>query len=91
MFETLKCKNHRYASCWHTQDAYLPAITACNQGIRDAFVPITNVKNVSINVEAESLSISWTPDDIYFTEIQIRYENGEWETLALGDPGESEL
>ena len=44
---------------------------------------IPNVLDLELEVDGTTVYATWNPDSRYQTEVQYRYDDGEWTTLPL--------
>jgi hypothetical protein len=48
---------------------------------------IPNVTELALSADGNEVTITWTPNSLYLTEVQYRNDDDEWTTLTLVDAG----
>lgn len=82
----------RSVSSIYLDRAWLAAITSCRQRLYKKYGSIIPMVNgLELSAEGTSVSITWNADNRYYTEVQIRNDDGDWETLSLVAKGVGEL
>lgn len=74
----------------YIQDAWLPVVTVCGQRMyKKKIIPV--VTNLELTAQGTSVSVTWTPNSSYYTQVQYKNDNGEWIDLPLVAPGTGSL
>lgn len=77
--------------CHYTKKAWVPAINVCNQRLYVRHnVPDVPELRLETNEDEDNLYIYWTPNNRYYTKIQIKQDDGEWTTIGIFPPGVGE-
>jgi hypothetical protein len=84
----LRCKDANgeiiYTNWKYIKSAWLPAITICTDGLYPKFIETPKmVINLQLSSVSENVSITWNPDSRYYTEVQIKQDDGEWVTYTV--------
>ena len=95
---TINCKDHedgviKRAHSLYIRSGWLPSITACHNGVHKAFYldTLPNVENLQLHSDGLNINITWDANELYHTEVQIKYEDGSWVTLAVVEAGEGTI
>lgn len=67
--------------------AWASSSTICRLGLVPIEKYIPNVTGLDVDVDGNKVSINWNTSNIYFTEIQIKSNDGAWATLPIKQAG----
>ena len=76
----------------YVKNGLVPVITICVQKMLPTFGkpepshPVPNVTGLELSADGLSVDVTWTPNNLFYTEVQYRTNGGEWQTLLV-DPG----
>ena len=72
------------------KNAWVPVVTICEQKLYNP-TKLPSVSGLSITLSGVNATIDWVASDLYWTEIEYQTDDGDWVSLALLPPGESEV
>jgi hypothetical protein len=69
---------------------YLRDMVANQRVFGVVVISIPNVQDLEVDQDGDEINVSWTPDDLYKTEVEYRFDGGSW-SLYVADPGVSTM
>lgn len=94
-----RCKDReaiiRWVNMKYMKRGWVPSIVFCEESFYYYLLNrerIPNVTGLSLDLDGFDVTINWTPNENYQTEVQYREsEDEEWTTLSLVEAGVGEV
>jgi hypothetical protein len=71
--------------------AWVAAITVCYSELQPHHVDIPDATGLELSADGNEITITWTANNNYLTQIQYKNDDGEWITLPLIGIGVGEV